>query len=350
MRKKGKSRYSLTFLFAGLTFGILLVSMTVAGVLLFGLTYLDFYPAKVESIPDILLTILFMTLISMIVGSGIAMLAVRIPLGPINWMITQMNKLAAGDFSARVHFEKPVSLIPAFREMEKSFNTMAQELGNTEMLRSDFINNFSHELKTPIVSITGFAKLLQRGKLSPEQQTEYISAIAEESVRLSRMATNVLNLTKVENQSILTNLSEFNLSEQLRSAVLLLETSWTEKHLELDMDFPEINITANEELLKEVWINLLQNAVKFSPDFGPLQIQIQEQPRSITVTIANSGDIAPEDLPRIWNKFYQADRSHSGAGNGVGLSIVKRIVELHRGNVAAKSEGGAVIFTVTLPK
>ena len=227
---------------------------------------------------------------------------------------------------------------------------MAEELGDTEMLRQDFINNFSHEFKTPIVSIAGFAKLLQRADLDDDQRREYIDAIVEESRRLSDMATNVLKLTKVENQAILTGVSRYNLSEQLRSAVLLLEDQWTAKHLELDMEFPEVSITANEDMLREVWINLVQNAVKYSPDYGPVQVRVEDGQSAVRVRVANSGEIAPEHLGRIFQKFYQADRSHFSAGNGVGLAIVKRIVELHGGTVRAESAGGAVIFTVELPK
>lgn len=347
---KKQKNYSLTLLFAVITFCILLLSVLVAGVLLYILARFHVLPMQFESDLDILPSLLFMSLISLIVGGLISMLIVRIPLKPINWLINQMNRLAHGDFKARIHFDKPLGLIPTFAEVENSFNKMAEELGNTEVLRSDFINNFSHEFKTPIVSITGFARLLQKGCLTEAQQAEYINAIAEESMRLSYMATNVMNLTKVENQSILTGCTSFNLSEQMRSAVLLLEDGWTKKHLELDIDFPEVSITANEELLKEVWINLLHNAVKFSPEYGPLQIKIQEDPKRITVTVANSGHIPPEEQERIFHKFYQADRSHSGEGNGIGLAIVHQIVELHHGRVDVTSDNGAVIFAVTLPK
>lgn len=348
--KHEQKRLSLTLLFAGLTFCILLVSIAIAAVVSYGLTRLHLFPLRSDGNPDLLVSLLFMSFISLIVGTLIAMVVIRIPLQPINWLISQMNRLASGDFKARLHFDKPASSIPAFREIENSFNKMAEELDNTEMLRSDFINNFSHEFKTPIVSITGFAKLLQKGNLEEPQKQEYISAIVEESMRLSYMASNVLNLTKVENQSILTNCTEFNLSEQIRSAVLLLENGWSKKHLELDIDLPEVNITASEELLKQVWINLLHNAVKFSPDYGPLQVKIRELPGSVAVSIANSGSICEEDQKRIWNKFYQADKSHSTEGNGIGLAIVKRIAELHNGTAEVVSENGAVIFTVTLPK
>ena len=348
--KDKKRSFSLTLVFVLLTFGILAASAAVAVAVGYLLTRFRVLPIPLEQFPESLQLLIFMSVVSVIVGTVLSMLAARIPLGPINWLIDQMNRLADGDFQARVHFKKPITMIPAFQEVEDSFNKMARELGNTELLRRDFINNFSHEFKTPIVSIAGFAKLLQRSELSEEQRREYIDAIVEESGRLSAMATNVLKLTKVENQSILTGVTEYNLSEQLRSAVLLLENDWSAKHIELDMEFPEVNIRANQELMKEVWINLLHNAIKFSPDYGPVQVQIKSLPDRVRVEIANSGQIPEADLTRIFRKFYQADQSHCAAGNGIGLAIVKKIVELHQGTVQAENRGGAVILTVTLPK
>lgn len=348
--KHQKRGISLTLLFALLTFGILAASVAVAAALSYVLTRFGILSIQAEAFPESLQLLIFMSVISVIVGAGLSTLAVRIPLRPINWLIDQMNRLADGDFQARVHFKKPISMIPAFLQVEESFNKMARELGDTEVLRQDFVNNFSHEFKTPIVSIAGFAKLLQRADLDEAQRREYIDAIVEESARLSSMATNVLKLTKVENQTILTGVTEYNLSEQLRSAVLLLENDWTAKHIELDMEFPEVSIQANEALMKEVFINLLHNAVKFSPEYGPLQVRIIQEQDAVRVTIANSGEIPEADLKRIFQKFYQVDRSHGSAGNGVGLAIVKKIVELHQGTVEAESKGGAVIFTVTLPR
>lgn len=347
---KESKHWSLTLLFASLTLGVLMASVAAGALVLYLVSFTSFFPIDVESGTDILISMLIVGVVCLLVGALLAMVIVRIPLKPINRLINQMNRLAAGDFSARLEFNKPLGAIPAFREVVDSFNKMASELGNTEVLRSDFLNNYSHEIKTPLVSITGFAKLLQKGVLTENQQQEYIDAIVEESVRLSRLAQNVLNLTKVENRAILTNITRFNLSEQIRSAVLLLENSWTKKHLELEIDFPEVEISGNEELLKEVWINLLHNAVKFSPDYGPLRVEIQQEEAAVTVTVRNSGDIPEEALSRVWNKFYQGDKSHSGDGSGVGLAIVRRIVELHKGTTAVTSHGGIVSFSVTLPR
>jgi len=228
---------------------------------------------------------------------------------------------------------------------------MAEELENTQMLRSDFINNFSHEFKTPIVSIAGFAKLLRRGNLTDAQKEEYLAIIEEESLRLAAMATNVMNLTKVENQTILTDLTTFNLSEQIRACVLLLEEKWSRKELDLDLEFPEYTIRANEELLKQVWINLLDNAIKYSPNYGEIGVRISEGPQTLAVTITNYGPDIPRDkVNRIWGKFYQADESHSSEGNGIGLAVVQQVVHLHGGTAAVDSGNGSTAFTVELPK
>jgi len=265
-------------------------------------------------------------------------------------MINKMNRLAAGDFSARLQFGRIASTHAAFEEISIAFNKMAEQLENTELLRHDFINNFSHEFKTPIVSIAGFARLLSKGNLTEEQRNAYLASILEESSRLSAMATNVLNLTKVENQTILTEITEFNLSEQIRSAVLLLEAKWATKNIELDIEFDEYYIRANEEMLKQVWINLVDNAIKFSPNGGKISIEISENHRDIEIKISNTGSEIPADkLDKIFGKFYQADESHATQGNGIGLAIVKRVVTLHGGIATAESGNGITSFTVKLP-
>lgn len=228
---------------------------------------------------------------------------------------------------------------------------MAQELEKTEMLRADFVNNFSHEFKTPINSILGFARLLNREDVPEAQRREYLGIIEEESTRLSLMATRVLELTKVENQSILTDVITFNLSEQIRDCVLLLERKWEAKALSMVLEFEDISIAANRELLKQVWINLLDNAIKFSPEGATVELDIRQEPGELRISVKNSGSqISQEDQKRIFQKFYQADTSHASEGTGIGLAIVRRIVELHGGETEVSSTLGGVVFTVCLPQ
>lgn len=351
MKKQNrKCRISLTFLYLGIVFCILLASVLISGALAYIFARLGILTAFGISKESSAVLLLFIVLISAIVGLLVTLLTRNIPLSPFNRIINNINRLAAGDFKVRVEFGAPFKNIPALKELSDSFNIMARELERTEMLRSDFINNFSHEFKTPIVSIAGFAKLLRRGNLSDAQKEEYLAIIEEESLRLSSMATNVLALTKIENQTILTEVSTYNLSEQIRSCVLLLEEYWSRKNLSIELEFEEHNISANEELLKQVWINLLDNAVKFSPPTGEVIIRITEDEHFLRVTITNFGSEIPADkIDKIWNKFYQADESHAPFGNGVGLAIVKSVVELHHGNVSVKSESGMTSFTVELP-
>ncbi len=290
-------------------------------------------------------------LFSIPLGILVALAAGKVPLKPVSNLIDSMDRLASGDFRTRVNVGSIMRRYPPFVGVAKSFNKMAEQLESTEMLRGDFINNFSHEFKTPIVSIAGFAKLLRRGNLTKEQQQEYLAIIEEESLRLSYMATNVLNMTKIDNQTILSDVSSFNLSEQIRSCILLLENKWEKKELDFSLSLQEHQIEGNEELLKQVWINLLDNAIKFSPVGGTIEVAILETEGTYRISVRNSGSTIPkEQQQKIFNKFYQGEESHAAEGNGIGLAIVKRVVELHGGTVDVSSRKGITIFTVELPK
>ena len=346
-----KRRLSLTLLFSLVIFFLLLASILVAALIVFILVWTGVISSMSETFSEASNSILLMAAISLVVGAVTAIFVSRASLKPVNTLISQMNRLASGDFKARLHYGKPVNKIRAFEEVSASFNTMAAELENTAMLRSDFINNFSHEFKTPIVSIAGFAKLLRRGRISEEQRMEYLDVIQDESMRLSYMATNVLNLTKLENQEMLTDVTEFNLSEQLRTCILLLEQKWERKRLDFRVDFGEYTVAASEELLKQVWINLIENAIKFALEGSTVELNISETGEELSVSIVNTGpEIPPSLRERIFNKFYQADESRSTEGNGIGLAIVKRITELHHGTIRVDSGNGVTAFTVTLPK
>ena len=346
-----KQRFALTLLFSFVVFCILVITIIIVNVIVLILEQFDFFSDNRFSLSVVEFIMLLITGASLAIGTLISVLMGKIPLKPFNTMINGLNRLAKGDYKARIKFGKLIRRHPAMTELTNSFNMLAEELENTELLRSDFVNNFSHEFKTPIVSIAGFAKLLKRGKLTVEQQQEYLNVIEEESLRLADMATNVLNMTKVENQSILSNVSEFNLSEQLRACVLLLERKWSKKSIEFSMDFGEHTIEGDEELLKQIWLNLVDNAVKFSPEGGLVEIGIQTKGENVRVSILNEGpEITPDVQKRIFDKFYQADESHATEGSGIGLAVVKRIVVLHGGNVTVHSENHLNLFTVELPK
>ena len=300
---------------------------------------------------NVTLLILAMALSCIIIGTVISAASTKIWLGRVTRMSKQMREIAKGNFSVRVHEMDKNDVITELGELERTFNQMASDLEGIEMFRNDFINNFSHEFKTPIVSIRGFARRLQSGGLTEEQKKEYIDIIVSESERLSVMSQNVLLLTKLENQSIVSDKTEFYLDEQIRGAILLLEKGWEEKEIEFDLDLDEIQYTFNEEMLSHVWINLLSNAIKFTPARGKIECRLKHSSSGIVFEIADSGIGMTEEVrERIFEKFYQGDSSHSSAGNGIGLNIVQRIVTLAGGDIKVESEvGKGSKFTVTLP-
>lgn len=342
MKRRRPTRLGLVFLFTLTVFVIQLITIGIFGSIIYALAEdggLDSSAAK-------LFPIIVSAFASLVLGTLFANFVIRIPLSPVKRLIEGMRRLADGHFDERVQLGD----LAVYKDLSDSFNTLAAELQSTQMLRSDFVNNFSHEFKTPIVSIRGFAKILQRGELPEEERQEYLNIIVDESTRLSNMATNVLNLTRVENQNILTNIESFNLSEQIRKSILVLEKKWSKKKLTINADFDEHMISGNMELLNQVWINLLDNAVKYSPVGGSIDISIQDSGDGVCASIANYGpEIPPEQVRRIWDKFWQGDTSHASEGTGIGLSVVKKIVELHRGRAEVESTERKTRFSVYLP-
>ena len=350
-KRKQTNRFGLMLLFTLVVFWALLLNTAITGASVYLLVRNGILAISGDTLPHFGNLILATALISVPVGLLIALAVSKVPLKPIRALVDGMNRLGSGDFSTRIRVGPIMKNYPAYVEMANSFNQMAEELENTELLRGDFINNFSHEFKTPIVSIAGFAGLLKQGNLSREEQLEYLDIIESESRRLAQMATNVLNMTKVENQAILTNVTYFNLSEQLRTCVLLLERKWEKKNLEMSLELEEHMISGNQELLRQVWVNLLDNAIKFSPEDQVVEISASEENGWVCVSISNTGTPIPENQQEaIFRKFYQADRSHNTEGNGIGLAVVKRVVELHGGSIRVESDAAFTKFTVKLPK
>lgn len=283
---------------------------------------------------------------SVVIGSFLAFILGKLILVPANKIIDGMEKLANGEYDTRIDLGKYES----FKGLEAGFNSLAAQLGNTEIFRSDFVNNFSHEIKTPIASINGLLPLMKNGNLPRDKQNRYLEIIEEEINRLSVMTTNMLNLAKVEKQEILTERTKINLSEQLRSCVLLLEKKWSSKNLNLSLDFDEYSVYVNEEMFRQVWINLLDNAIKFSNYDGELKITVEKSLGAVLVNIENQGEQIPEEeYDKIFNKFYQTKSSRKKEGNGIGLSIVKKIIELHSGSISVKSDKEKTVFTVCVP-
>ena len=263
-------------------------------------------------------------------------------------LIIGIQELTRGNFSARVQLKGHKTL----EELSTHFNQLARELDSIEILRSDFINNFSHEFKTPISSISGFAHLLKKDDLSPEERAEYIDIIISESNRLAALSTNVLNLTKLENQVMLSNVAPSRIDEQLRQTILLLEPKWSRRQLNIIPKLEPVSYPCDSELLMQAWINLLDNAIKFSPDESSITLTLKEDASGVQVIVEDEGQgMSEQTLRHLYDKFYQEDTSHTNGGNGLGLALVKRIVELHDGTIQAASKPGkGSCFTVFLPQ
>ncbi|MNU74060.1 Alkaline phosphatase synthesis sensor protein PhoR [compost metagenome] len=282
-----------------------------------------------------------------IIGSVLILIAVRQIMKPLRRLTEATREVAKGKFSVQV----PYSGRDEVARLAQYFNTMVQELKQIEYLRKDFINNVSHEFRTPISSIQGFARLLQTSSLPREQFLEYTDVIIEETERLNKLSSNILKLSRVENQTTPTQCTFFALDEQIRRTMLLLETEWHKKGLMLDLDLPGTDYWGDEELIQQIWINLIGNAIKFSDDGGTIGVSIVREDGVIRVHIRDEGCGIPETAKsRIFEHFYQAESSRSRQGSGLGLAIVKRVTELCGGAVSAQSEEGrGSVFTVELP-
>lgn len=342
-RKKVWKRLRMPLLFSLVVLVILIITM----VLVVSGMYLMSALGIVENTHIGHVPPLLFALISIVVGTVLAAAASRVPLRPVQKIMDAMDSIADGDYSARLD----LGGIEEFRTLSTKFNHMAQELESVELLRSDFVNNFSHEFKTPIVSIRGFARALKWDGLTPEERDEYLDIIIRESERLAELSSNVLYLSKLEKQTILTDKQSFNVTEQLRLVLALLHSRMAEKELELIFEGGEYFVKGNAEMLKQVWINLLDNAIKFSPESGTVEILLTVEGDTLICGISNSGPAIPEDKAgHIFEKFYQADASHSTRGNGLGLPMVQKILQLHGGMVRLKgSDGTKTTFEVRLP-
>jgi len=284
---------------------------------------------------------------SIFMGTAIAAFFSRKALAPIRTVISATQVVAEGDFDVRVDLKGIYEL----EELSQSFNKMVQELASIETFRADFINSFSHEFKTPIVSIRGFAKLLQDGELSEDEKKEYLDIIIVESERLAELSTNILNLQRYESMEIVTDKTLFQLDEQIRRAIVMTEPQWASKDLDLKVEMDRVMFEGNEDLVQQIWLNLLDNAIKFSCENGVVCIRLSGTEDGALFSIQDHGiGMDEQTIERAFDKFYQGDSSHAKAGNGLGLTIAKHITELCGGTltVQSKPEKGST-FSVFLP-
>lgn len=344
-RIKNKPFKTLRWRLSWFVFGIMSASSVLLAVFV-SVLYL-FRVIETLSVKPFLLLILTL-LTCPIIGTGLAMLLSEIFIDPIQRLIKATREIKKGNFDIRVDAGRARGDV---LELIESYNEMAKELGSIEIFKDDFINVFSHELKTPMVSIVGFAKQLKNPDLTPEQKEEYLDIIITESERLSKMAANVLVLSRLESQQIVSNKTEFLLDEQIRRSILLLEKEWDKKNIELDIDLERVKCIGNEEMLSHVWINIISNAVKFSHIGGKIEIKCRANDERAVVSIADNGEGMSKDvIDHIFDKFYQGDPSHAGLGNGLGLSIAAKVVDLCGGKISVESEcGKGSVFIVEFP-
>lgn len=343
---KKRKHSSLWSYFTGVVFTIITISFLFVASLWFlfsrlgGLTI----TSRIHPIP-----IFALLGCSMLSGAAVTVYVGRLIIRPIQNISDAFDELSKGNFDIRVPTMEKVCEI---REMAVKFNAMAYDLSHIETLRNDFVANVSHEFKTPIASIEGYTTLLQNHCLSAEKHDYYVQKILDNSHKLTNLSSNILLLSKLENQETIMYKTKYRLDEQIRKAILLLENKWSAKNIEFDLDLPKIYYYSSEPLLEHVWSNVLDNAIKHSPDGGIIHVTIHESEEKISVSVTDHGAGMSDDVKKhIFEKFYQGDSSHKMEGNGLGLALVKRIIELCGGSIAvggAPDEGA--VFTISLPR
>ncbi len=297
---------------------------------------------------DPLPTAVWLLLAGLVIAGGIS-IAVSVEfLKPFTKISRAMNRIKKGEFDTRLE-EK--SNIQEFREIYQNFNMMAKGLQSIAVLQNDFVSNVSHEFKTPLNAIEGYVTLLEDRNLAPEEQDEYVEKILLNTHRLSELVGNILLLSKVENQAVQEKKNRYRLDEQIRQSIFGLETKWTEKEIEFDIDMDPVVYEGYESMMMHVWTNLIDNAIKFSPKGGTIGITLNQAAKDLCFVIHDNGvGMNEEELEHIYDKFYQADTSHRSEGNGLGLSLVQRILRISGGKISVESiPGQGSSFSVFLP-
>ncbi len=307
--------------------------------------FLQFSPENEMIINRFVLVVLLLTLL---LGSLCILIVARYLVKPLKSLTQATKRLAKGDFDV----DLKMSRTDEIGGLAKSFHEMASELKQMEQMRQDFVSNVSHEIQTPLTSISGFAKALKDDNLVAEgDRSYYLDIIIAESERLSKLSDNLLKLASLDSELHPFEAATFNLDEQIRQVVVTCEPQWSAKNLRIELDSPvAVKITADADQLKQIWLNLLGNSIKFTPGGGQILIRVSQTRNEITVAITDTGiGISPEELNNIFERFYQADRSRNSSGNGLGLAIVKKVVSLHHGSIEVKSTiGKGTTMIVTL--
>lgn len=350
-KNKGKRRlpgqfYTITFKIISYVLILMVAMIVIALSVMTILYYCGVFGDSGHETANPIVIILIVILVSAVLVGVLAVGLYSYSFKGLNQFQAAMNKVAKGDFSVTLPTEEDNYMYA----LNSSFNAMVASLKSIETLKTDFISNFSHEFKTPISSICGFAKLLKNPRISDEEKQEYIDIIISESDRLTLLSKNTLSLSKLDNQETIYEKKNYSLDEQLRKCALMFQTQVDRKNIELSL-FGEADYCGNEELMQQLWINLVGNAVKFTPENGSVDISVEKRDGGIAVSVRDTGiGMDEETKSRIFERFYQGDSSRSVSGNGLGLAIVKRILQIVGGNITVESEPSkGSTFTVFLP-
>lgn len=261
-------------------------------------------------------------------------------------LIESLNRVATGDYSVAIEFSRG----DTFAKVYRNFNIMTRELSSVKTLRDEFVHNFSHEIKTPLFSIQGFANLMLDGGISEDEQKKFLKIISDEAGRLFKLADSMLTLSKLENQQMIGERQTLKLDSEITDCIIMLEREWEDKKIEISSELEPVKIKGDAPLLKHVWLNLLSNAIKFTPEGGKIEVSLKRVGESAEVYFRDTGcGISPEDMPRLFDKYYRSESAKSTPGNGLGLAICKRICALSGGTITAASDGAGATFTVVLP-
>lgn len=343
-----KHFYSIWFRVVLAFFWTMVMTCVLMGFFAYLITYFNLWsllPLKLASLHFISI----LAIVSTIVGSFLSLVVIPRVLKPITELSRAMQKVAKGDYTIRLQ-EGPPGL-SEIHSLSTDFNHMVQELNSTETLHSDFIANVSHEFKTPLATISGYATLLQDDTLTAEERNEYIDIIVKSTKELSTMTGNILSLSRLENQTIISERESYRVDEQIRQSILRMEPLWEGKNLDINPELDPITWFGNQEMTAHIWNNLLNNAIKFTPAGGTISIKAHVDEKWLTVSFQDSGiGMTPEVQKHIFDKFYQGDTSHKKKGNGLGLALVRQIVTLYGGSIQVESmpDYGST-FTVLLP-
>ena len=292
------------------------------------------------------LLLFLLVLLSLAIGVLVISFVSKFFFDPIKKLREGMGQVAAGDFNVQLESQSASNEI---MELYSGFNLMVSELKATEILQTDFVSNVSHEFKTPINAIEGYSLLLQSSDNLTEEQQKYLDKIVYNTQRLSTLVGSILLLSKIENQSIPSKSSRYRLDEQIRQSIVALEPMWEKRKTEFDVELDCVEYNGNEALMHHVWDNLINNAIKFGPDRGLVVIRLKHEKHRATFTIDNQSDKLSDEVQRhLFDKFYQADSSHKADGYGLGLTLVKRILDFSGDEIFAENTDQGCRFTVVL--